>query len=452
MTTSPHCSPLLIGFSKDEKEVYVASEKIAFAKQADCYFVSEDSEIFELKASEISKIKAVVRERLLEVTGKDKEYALTKVPEPYIYWYNYEVRQQREIAFKPDFSRVQALSFGNFLTMIACGSSYYAATSAEHFFKSLKCFKKLNIKDPAELHETDIDDNETVVLISQSGETKDLINIVGDCKKKEKVTTIGIINVEGSTLARKVDYPIYIKVGREVCVAATKSFFHQVLNLIQFATEVSEKKNGAPKEVLENIRKELSAVPSLVNETILMNEAKSEELAKALEDKTSLFLLGKRETMGIAREAALKIKELNYIHAEAMGACEMKHGPIALIESDSSKLAKKPHLQTAVILFVLDNEDFEVMMNAIDQMHSRQAYVVVITNCQERVDNHYRKEGETNPSASSKKYHFIMTVPHLKYISHLLCILPIQLFVEQMCILRKIIPDTPRNLAKTVTV
>ena len=220
----------------------MASEKIAFAKQADCYFVSEDSEVFELKASEIGKLKLVVKDRLLEVSGKDKEYALTKVPEPFIYWYNYEVRQQRQIAFQPDFSRVKALSFGSFLTMIACGSSYYAATCAEHFFKSLKCFKKIHISDPAELHEGDIDDGETVVLISQSGETKDLINIVGDCKKKEKVTTIGIINVEGSTLARKVDYPIYIKVGREVCVAATKSFFHQVLNLIQFATEVSEKK------------------------------------------------------------------------------------------------------------------------------------------------------------------------------------------------------------------
>jgi glucosamine--fructose-6-phosphate aminotransferase (isomerizing) len=74
-----------------------------------------------------------------------------------------------------------------------------------------------------------------------------LIQIVGDCQKKEKVKTIGIINVEGSTLARKVDFPIYIKVGREVCVAATKSFFHQVLNLIQFATEVAEKKMSAPQ-------------------------------------------------------------------------------------------------------------------------------------------------------------------------------------------------------------
>ena len=199
--------------------------------------------------------------------------------------------------------------------------------------------------------------------------------------------------MEGSTLARKVDYPIYIKVGREVCVAATKSFFHQVLNLIQFATEVSEKKNGASMETLQCIRKELLAVPGLVNETIMMNEAKSEELAKILYNKTSLFLLGKRETMGIAREAALKIKELNYIHAEAMGACEMKHGPIALIESDSSKFADNPHLQTAVILFVLDNDDFEVMMNAIDQLHSRQAYVVVITNCKQKIDEHYMKEG-----------------------------------------------------------
>ena len=193
-------------------------------------------------------------------------------------------------------------------------------------------------------------------------------------------------------------------------------------------------------------------MPELVSEAILANEAKSEELAKVLETKTSLFLLGKRETMGIAREAALKIKELNYIHAEAMGACEMKHGPIALIESDSAKLDINPELQTVVFIFVLDNEDFEVMMNSIDQMHSRKAYVVVITNCQERIDNHYAKVGEKETTAAGKKYNFIMTVPHLKYISHLLCMIPIQLFVEQMCILRKIIPDTPRNLAKTVTV
>ena len=98
--------------------------------------------------------------------------------------------------------------------MIACGSSTNSAYASEYFFKLLKCFKKIHICDPIELHPTDISDNETVLLISQSGETKDLIRIVRDCKSIPNVTTIGIINVEGSKLARKVDYPIYIKVGR----------------------------------------------------------------------------------------------------------------------------------------------------------------------------------------------------------------------------------------------
>lgn len=87
--------------------------------------------------------------------------------------------------------------------------------------------------------------------------------------------------------------------------------------------------------------------------------------------------------MPIAKEAALKIKELNYIHAEALGACEMKHGPIALIESDKPK-------KTAVILFILDNETFEVCANAFDQMSSRNALVILVTDCKQRVIEHFQ--------------------------------------------------------------
>ena len=100
-------------------------------------------------------------------------------------------------------------------------------------------------------------------MISQSGETKDLINIVQECKKKNNVKTVGIINVEGSTLARKTDYPIYIKVGREVSVAATKSFFHQVLNLIYFATLVAEKKQSADMTLVKEIRQNLLNTPAV---------------------------------------------------------------------------------------------------------------------------------------------------------------------------------------------
>ncbi|XP_031472745.1 uncharacterized protein LOC116245226 [Nymphaea colorata] len=296
--TATNGSPLLIGFSAQEDEILVVSERIAFEKHVNCFFPSNDNEVFELKVNEIPQLKEKMRDRLTHITEPQK------------------VELRPPAQYK---------------------NCYYAALASEYFFKKLRCFRKVNLVDPVEMEASDITENETVVLISQSGETKDLISIVGDCKHRESVKTIGIINVEGSTLARKVDYPIYIKVGREVCVAATKSFFHQVLNLIR--------------------------------------------------NKESLYLLGKRESMAIAREAALKIKELNYIHAEALGACEMKHGPIALIESDRK-------LETAVILFVLRGETFTVMMNALDQMHSRNAFVIIITDCEEDIEEQHRREVE----------------------------------------------------------
>lgn len=157
---------------------------------------------------------------------------MIKPPEPYKSFYSYEIRQQGTIAFNPEFERVQSVAFGPFLTFIACGSSYYAALASQFFFKKLNTFKKVTFFDPAELVKGDIAEQETIILISQSGETKDLINVVENCHSISGVKTIGIINVEGSTLARKVDFPIYIKVGREVSVAATKSMFHQCLNLI----------------------------------------------------------------------------------------------------------------------------------------------------------------------------------------------------------------------------
>lgn len=89
-----------------------------------------------------------------------------------------------------------------------------------------------------------------------------------------------------------------------------------------------------------------------------------------------------KETLAIAREAALKIKELNYIHAEALGACEMKHGPIALIESDKPK-------ETPVILFILDNDSYEQCANAFDQMSSRNALIIVVTDCKKKIIEHY---------------------------------------------------------------
>ena len=251
--TSTNGSPILIGFNSEE--IYVASESIAFKKEVDYYFDTHSGEIWELYPEMIPILKEQLEaaNRLTKITQEDRKDILVKAPEPYKSFYEYEIRQEGEIEFKPEFDRVKAVPFGPYLTFVACGSSYFAAQSSFYFFKSLNAFKKICLFDPAEMLENDITEDETVVVISQSGETKDLINKVEASKNISGVKTIGIINVEGSTIARKVDFPIYIKVGREVSVAATKSMLHQSLNLVQLAVEVARKKQSAPEETLKQI-------------------------------------------------------------------------------------------------------------------------------------------------------------------------------------------------------
>ena len=137
-------------------------------------------------------------------------------------------------------------------------------------------------------------------------------------------------------------------------------------------------------------------VTTKVTETIGLVQEECDYVANLLYKKESVYLLAMRETMAIAKQAALKIKELNYIHAEALGACEMKHGPIALIESDKPK-------KTPVILFILDNDTFQVCANAFDQMRSRNALVIIVTNCKEKILAHYEKKEKEEIELVMKK-------------------------------------------------
>lgn len=107
--------------------------------------------------------------RLIKISKQDKKGILVKPPQNYESFYSYEIRQQGELGFNPEFERVKAVPFGDYLSFIACGSSYYAALASHYFFKKLRTFKKINLFDPAEMLEDDISANETVVMISQSG-------------------------------------------------------------------------------------------------------------------------------------------------------------------------------------------------------------------------------------------------------------------------------------------
>ena len=158
------------------------------------------------------------------------------------------------------------------------------------------------------------------MFVSQSGETKDLLNAEETAKKIPGVKTIGVINVVGSALARKVDCPVYTNVGREVAVGATKSFSHQILNLLAIALKIAEQKGFATCPKSLDLKSDLEHIMDNFRLSVDSVREKCKEVANALKNKESLYLLAKSEALAIAKEGALKIKELCYIHAEAFGA------------------------------------------------------------------------------------------------------------------------------------
>lgn len=159
--------------------------------------------------------------------------------------------------------------------------------------------------------------------------------------------------------------------------------------------------------------------------------AKTKALASLLKDEKTMICVGKGAGLQTAREAALKLKEVCYIHAEAIGSGDLKHGPISLIDSTNRKTFK-------MILFIFDDEKFGEMSLSLDQVNAREAYTIVVTDCYSKLDH--------------TKIDFYIEVQSANFLSTLLAIIPIQLLCLHIAELRDINPDKPRNLAKTVTV
>lgn len=158
---------------------------------------------------------------------------------------------------------------------------------------------------------------------------------------------------------------------------------------------------------------------------------KTKELANLLKDNTSLICIGKGAGLQVAREAALKLKEVCYIHAEAIGSGDLKHGPISLIDSANKKSFK-------IMLFIFDDDRLDQMNLSLDQVNAREAFTIVVTDCYYKLDH--------------SKIDFCIEVQSVNFLSYLLALIPVQLLCLSIAELKGINPDKPRNLAKTVTV
>jgi glucosamine--fructose-6-phosphate aminotransferase (isomerizing) len=437
-------SPLLIGLNNNS--ALVTSEVSGFSGKISDYTI--------LNNRDICVIHKDVESGQINMNTREKTYKKKKVnilandltPEPYKHWMLKEIFEQSDSVKRVikqgsrilDGDKVHMgglnenkaiLAQIDHIILLGCGTSLNAAKFAIHYFKMLCGFSSVSFLDGADFGPNDISPlgNTALILLSQSGETKDLHRCI-EIAEEHNLFTIGVVNVVDSLIAREVDCGCYLHAGREVAVASTKSFTSQCVLLVMIAVWFSQiqepriKKSVQRKHIIRDLRNLSTDIKKTLE---CYSDIKS--LASLFTDASSCFLLGKGRSESMAHEGALKIKEISYIHAEGYSSSSLKHGPFALL-----------HEEFPVILLAPDDEHLAKNMNAYEEVKSRHATIIRIF------------EGEKIQDSSSNTNDIY--VPKNKTFAPLLQIIPIQLLSYKLAQLRNINPDMPRNLAKVVTV
>jgi glucosamine--fructose-6-phosphate aminotransferase (isomerizing) len=271
-----------------------------------------------------------------------------------------------------------------------------------------------------------VNEEDVLLVISQSGETADTLAAMREAKAKGALV-IGICNVVGSTISRETDAGIYTHSGPEIGVASTKAFTGQVTVLVMIALLLAKKRGTIDEEKYNHLIEELDALPAKVGQIIEQND-EIQKIASLFTYAPNFLYLGRSYNFPVALEGALKLKEISYIHAEGYPAAEMKHGPIALID------AQMPVVVLATIAHTNDK-----MVSNIQEVKSRKGRIISITS-----------KGNTEVDELSE---FSVIVPNAAdCLTPLLTVIPLQLLSYYIAVNRGCDVDQPRNLAKSVTV
>lgn len=430
-----HGSPLLIGI--DDSMMMITSEQSGFCNMFNQYIVLNNHDICVLDYSGSNTVELKTNDNYEQHEVNNNQYALT--PDPYPHWTLKEINEQVE-------SSQRAISMGGRLLensvilgglnenekkvgkidniiILGCGTSYHSGMYGAFYFKEMSELNNIQLFDGAEFTKEDIPKlgNTALILISQSGETKDLhrcIQIANDYD----LFTIGIVNVVDSLIAREVNCGCYLNAGREVAVASTKAYTSQVILLNMIALWFAQYKN-IHNTKRQTMIKDLRKLYLDIQKTIQISMESIKPILSLFENKSSCFILGKGKGESVAREGALKIKEISYIHAEGYSTSSLKHGPFALLEPGFP-----------VILIAPNDEHYAKSMNAYEEIKSRHAEIVVITD---------------NKDCDLPNTIFI---PYNETFRHLLSVIPMQLLAYELSLMNGLNPDMPRNLAKVVTV
>ena len=432
-------SPLLVGAS--DTFAIVTSEQSGFGGSVNTYITLETDDICIL-SRDTGKIRITTTG--IYTSTDVRAPTTTPTPAPFPHWTLKEIHEQpstilnninlggrllndREVKLGGLETMAAELRTARHVILLGCGSSYNAALYGAAFMKQLCNFITVQAIDASELQPSDLpktSDRVAVVLISQSGETKDLHRCLA-LLHSTTTFTVGIVNVVDSLLARDVDCGVYCNSGTEVGVASTKSFTSQVvcLSLVALWFAQNQQTNQSLRASVIKSLRNLSNDYAL---TLAQVDRQAKALAETvLKDTRSMFILGKGCDKYIADESALKIKEISYIHTESYSASSLKHGPFALLDADFP-----------VIIINCEDEHDDKITSCYHEVKARHSPQILIST-------------KTSTSTSTNN---TIIVPKNKHYGALLALIPLQLMSYYLSINKGINPDTPKNLAKVVTV
>lgn len=314
----------------------------------------------------------------------------------------------------------------NKIVITACGSAYNAAVVGKVVFERLaRISVEVELASEFRYKEPIIDEKTLIILISQSGETADTIAALREAKRLG-ATTLAIVNVIGSTIAKEADHTIYTMAGPEIAVATTKAFSAQLALLYILGVRFASKLNKISDETQKKMLDEISTLPDKVTELLLQKD-KIQQYAATCFNSKSIFFIGRNIDYAIALEGSLKLKEISYIHSEAYAGGELKHGTISLIEED-----------TLVVAVRCCEKLKEKIMSNVEQVISRGAKVLLITN----IDD----------AKESDKLSTVQIQSINELFSPSLSVIMLQLLSYYVAANKGLDIDKPRNLAKSVTV
>ena len=412
-------SPLLLGIS--DKGIFVASDQIPLRNFTNKFVFLEDKDIaliskndfkcFDFSLNPVER-KIIKVDSDITSSGKLKysHFMLKEIMEqPF-------VLKDVLIQDKKNFTAISSLIKEREVFFVANGTSFNACLFGKEFFSRIAGISSQVIEASEFPYGLDfLPNNSLVIALSQSGETADVLDSVKKAKKRN-FKIVSLVNVFNSSLARLSDKVVYLNCGEEIGVASTKAFTSQLSLLFLLANSCAGKFNSALNE--------LNELSFKMQETIELNQESIKKLSSRLKSVNDVYFIGRSMNYPVALEAALKLKEISYIHAEAFQAGSLKHGPLALISKG-----------VPVIVIAPKDKVFSDTINNAIEAKTRGAFIVGVSN------------------QESDVFDFFIKIPKVnELLFPLVLIIPLQLLAFHTAVFLERNPDKPRNLAKSVTV